>query len=487
MRQTLFLFALGCSVLSSGIAEEYQYNQENHQGYPITFNGTNYFNYTSSTSSTDSSYNYNLIRGVECNNTINGVVTSATDIGDGTIRVRGCGNSVSNVTTAGGAPANVTVSGFDNVVSGIVVSAAVMSTDGFQTPSVVLGGGDSIANGNTLVNNVVSSIVINDASDNVVTGNTAGGKLEVRNSIKNAFVNNEVGGQMVLDSDFHGDVESNDADYNLRVKYANYVFHPGNNNAPAQATENMAVDVAPVFGTCGGPFNSTTNDGAGVECAVMLPPGELLSAGTGHIPGTSCTGGTTVQLLNSSDLDVILSVDPNMERRRRSLLTGDMYCAFAEYFNDGEASLNITIRSACAPGQNNDPVDCTGTSMYSITGVKTTVIKRNKADSIVAVGVTSDVIESNSADYSIRLGDYSAENNQNGVRGAVITNNTAGYIGLRREQNDAYHVDVIDKNHVEYYMVADHSNNLTISNNTGALALRVAAVWFDLTHFIFVQ
>ena len=169
MRHALLLFVLCCTLLGSSVASgPYVYNSV---GEPHVFNGTNYVNYTSTT--TDES-GYALVDGVECDNTINGVVTSATDVGDGTITVRGCGNKIFNVTTVTGAPANVSIYGSDNDVENDVVKAGEFDSGFFgMLPSVILGFGMGSASGNTVVNNAASKILVNDATDNVVTGNAA--------------------------------------------------------------------------------------------------------------------------------------------------------------------------------------------------------------------------------------------------------------------------------------------------------------------------
>lgn len=472
MRHALLLFVLGCAVLGSGVASTIN----NDMGVPHVFNGTNYVNYTSTT--TEGS-GYALVDGVECDNTINGVATSATDVGDGTITVRGCGNKISNVTTATGAPANVSIYGFNNDVENVVVKAAEHEGMGMM-PSVILGS----ASGNTVMDDAAEYIFMNDATDNVVTGNSAGGALWIASSSNNTVAGNAAASDITLSSDavenllvnnkaaniqlkyaYHADVESNVADYDLDALYINSELNPNDGNTPS-ATGNMAFDVAPVIAGCGSAFDETTSDGAGVTCTVTLPPGHMLSAGThSRIPGASCTGYTMLTMVDSDDN--VLDSFPNA-RHRRSLFDVTPPCSFAHSFNDGEESLDITINSSCdAMGQQTVP-PCNGTTMYSITGFKTTIIKHNTANSIQVMTATSDVVESNTADYDLVIGG-AGDPGVVGVKGAMVTNNTAVNIQLNMERNDAtYHMDVFDNNHLDVNLSVTSSTNLSVIGNTGA-------------------
>ena len=76
-----------------------------------SYEGVNYFNYTTTS---DGGSVTNFIPGVECDNTVDGNKTSATDV-NGNI-VRGCGNVISNITN-GTAPVKVRIHGFGNVVA----------------------------------------------------------------------------------------------------------------------------------------------------------------------------------------------------------------------------------------------------------------------------------------------------------------------------------------------------------------------------------
>ena len=484
MRHAQLLFVFCCAVLGSGVAD----TVNNDLGVPHVFNGTNYFNFTSST--TDNGYA--LVAGVECDNLVNGVATSATDVGNGTITVVGCGNKISNVTTMTGAPVNITIYGSDNDVENDVLGSAVWVNGGDEYSAVIFGtsdGGD--VHGNTVVNNVATTrIGVYSASDNVVTGNTVG-NLIVQNSANNsvagnvaarginvraasqhsALINNHAD-YIDLSEAFHADVESNDADYDLKVKEINTAYNPWNMGALSEVG-NYALDAgAPVIGSCAGAFDQDTNGGDGITCTVMLPPGKILSAGTSTIPGTNCSGQTSVQLLNSSDLEA----DPLAEfptiMARRSLLSPMNPCAYVQYVNDGNAGLNVTINSFCRVGFG--PVACTGTTMYSITSLKTTVIKHNTGNNVVVMRASSDIVESNVADYDITLGGSSSE----GVfQGVDFTNNTVGSAHFTGEQNDAYHkVDIFDHLHVDGHLTLTNSNNLTVTNNTGALRATCAVL-----------
>ena len=477
MRQVL-LFVLCCALLGS-VASSGP-NVYNSVGEPHTFNGTNYVNYTSTT--TEDGGNA-LVASVECDNTINGVATSATDVGDGTITVRGCGNKIFNVTTVTGAQANVSIYGMNNDVENDVVKAAEFEGMGPMPsvqPSVVVGFGDGSASGNTVVGNAVDHILMTDATDNVVTGNTAGAlfvQSSANNSVtgnvaatginvhagswNNELVNNQAD-YIQLGHAFHADVESNHADYDLEFNYVNYRFNPHTGNGPASIGD-FQVDDNAVIAACDVPYDQTTNGGVGVECTLTLPPGHMLSAGTTTIAGTNCTGSTYLAIYDSANLDTALAQFPPInDRHRRSLLNGPpLGCSFATYINKGDESLDITIMAACFMA------DCTGTVKYGITSLKTTVIKHNTANNINLIHVTSDIVESNTADYDLAIGNNGIQSNV-AVQGVTFTNNSAGTVVLYDEQQDAFHRDLIDHNHIDANFNVRHSNNLTVTNNTGA-------------------
>ena len=101
---------------------------------------------------------------VPCNNTINGEVTSATDV-DGNV-IKGCGNVVRNNTKLGSESGVVYVWGSDNVVEDNVIE----NSGG----SIYVGYTDSASNGNVIVDNIADYIELYAANNNTVRDNVFG-------------------------------------------------------------------------------------------------------------------------------------------------------------------------------------------------------------------------------------------------------------------------------------------------------------------------
>ena len=469
-----------------------------------------------------------LPNGQPCTNTINGNTTASTEVG-GSI-VIGCNNVVSNVTN-GTAPVKVMIVGSDNVVQNDVVYSVDTDFDGFgviigstsDTTDTEVGGtpftlftdtgsgnvitgdvanhiGIYAANGNTVTANTVrQDIHINDATDNTLTGNVATylygsttfGTV-MANNVASGTDNSEGVGEgshgvvsafraynstfrgnkaanVAVTSDDHVDVESNTADYNVVVSLANWDAS-GRNGAPAPAT--AVWDVAPVTGACGGPFTQETNSGDGVSCNVILPSGKRLTAGTMQLAGTSCVGTTKVVLSdNDNNNDELMASDRMLcpMHHRRSLLSPMMppicACSYVEFYNEGAADMNISISVGC----NNNQQQCSGTARYAIVGAKTTTVKHNSATKIQVYGATSDVVESNTVDYELFIGNGNEYGNSGGVSNVVMTNNSMGAVHMSGEHNIAAGPDdLISLNHVDSTFAVAHSNNLTITNNSGA-------------------
>jgi len=482
MRHAGFLFALCCAalcsdVLAGGVVTTYY----NDSGVVYVENGKNYINYT-----TTEDGNGVTFSGVECNNTINGVSTSATDVGGGAIQVRGCGNKVANVTTVRGAPANVSIYGSNNDVENDVLGAAVWVGEGAE-PAVLIGtGAGSGTNGNTVVNNVVGEqIFMQDASNNLVSGNTAEARLMVLSSSNNTVVGNEAATYGIkvrgnswnnkvinnaadyieIGQDFHADVESNQADYQLSVDYVNNEFNP-RKDGPAVGDFQVDAATPPVIQACGASFDETLD--GGVECNATLPAGHMLSAGTGKIPGANCTGNTYVAIVLASDQSDVKAAYPILSKRRSLLSPQGPSCAFVSYVNDGDADLAVTIKSSCTF------TSCTGTTVYSITSMKTTAIKNNMAYTMHVAYATSDEVESNVADYSIEIGQR-GQNAGAAVQGVAITNNSANSFRFISEQNTVFKQDIFDHNQVDAVLNVSGSNNLTVVNNTGAHSASLAS------------
>ena len=450
--------------------------------------------------------------GAPCTNKVNGNTTSSTDV-DGNI-VLGCGNVISNVTN-GTAPAKVKIFGSDNVVENDIVADTTSgfavfigsSSDTSPAPApgpngpIVVTEYNDISSGNVVSGNVAAGIGLHQANGNVITSNNAKNALVFGGATDNDVTGNqgynilvqEALGKVVsantatgtegsvvvavadnntishneasdIDAEYdgHADVEFNHADYDLKVLGAGFgglMYGP-----------NSAWNVAPVTASCGGAYDETTNNGDGVTCNVILPPGRMLAAGTISIPGTRCSGETSVVVkddtgtstLSSSHADKSILCSGPMPRRSLLYVNAGPKCdcSYLEFHNTGTTDMNLTLSAACYQSET-----CSAVARYSILGFKTTTVKHNSATSIDLGGVlSSDVIESNNADYSLTV---------TGIGNVALTNNTAGEFSFGDENSPSNvagaRTDVFDSNHVdnEFDVVG---TNITVRNNSGACA-----------------
>ena len=206
----------------------------------------------------------------------------------------------------------------------------------------------------------------------------------------------------------------------------------------------MAWDEAPVTGKC---QSFSDADGAdGVSCDVILPAGAKLRAGTFNavLPGADCTGDTVMELKNA-DGDS-LSTGPGNDDQ------GQGGCSYVEYVNEDAEEAVVTIIGHCFSVGSK----CTGTVAYNIrTGFRSTTVKNNKAASIVVDGATSDVIESNAADYSLSI---------SGASDFVVANNSFNTFSA----TDAY-TGVLTANKVEDDVIFKDTFGTIVTNNTGEI------------------
>ena len=105
---------------------------------------------------------------VPCTNTVNGEVTSATDV-DGNV-IKGCGNVLRNNTKLGSASEVVWVYGSDNVVEDNVIE----NDGGFVEVGYTDSTADSASNGNVVVGNIADYIELCTANNNTVRDNVFG-------------------------------------------------------------------------------------------------------------------------------------------------------------------------------------------------------------------------------------------------------------------------------------------------------------------------
>jgi hypothetical protein len=205
------------------------------------------------------------------------------------------------------------------------------------------------------------------------------------------FKNNDATSDYIY-SDFHADVESNDADYRLAITYANY----GPRWDEVSDYGMGAWDMAPVKGTCAN-FSASSADSTtslpATPCPVTLPPGAMLTAGTTKVPGAECTGDTVIQLVNATSGDDLVAphtldddtdtATPDFTPGHDNTVYNDDYgnsgCSLVQYINGGTTALSVNIMANCHGDPEND---CSGTVAYVVQGLKTTVVKKNTADYI---------------------------------------------------------------------------------------------------------
>ena len=186
-----------------------------------------------------------------CNNTINGVDSSATDV-DGNIII-GCNNLVSNNTDHHGHLVSVDIIGSANVVSDNVVSTEVGTYNislGYYTTPDGVAVTDSASNGNIVVGNVADYIDIWSANNNTVEGNVvSSSKIGITNSVNNTIKNNLVTANAIeLTDGADNTVESNVGDYigvyHTRMSaMKNNVAHGGGANGNAGISLDDDSDV----------------------------------------------------------------------------------------------------------------------------------------------------------------------------------------------------------------------------------------------------
>ena len=175
-----------------------------------------------------------------CNNSVNGVETSATDV-NGNI-IKGCGNLVSNVTN-GTAPVKVRIYGSGNVVQNDIVTSDHSSELG-----IVLGREDdtssssgvvthyNVANRNTIVGNTADYIGLYVAEDNVVTQNVAkDGGIQLSYAANDTVTHNAAD-YIYVSSGSDNVVESNVADYQ-----GIFVYYGDNNTVSRNTADYIYV------------------------------------------------------------------------------------------------------------------------------------------------------------------------------------------------------------------------------------------------------